>query len=93
MPKEYFGDPNHVIGYVTLDGEPVVEPNADYYVEGELDPLLFGAIDFFQGISFVIDPLPPGEHLIVLDAYFYLDSGDVEYHNTWTITVIPPGKE
>jgi len=91
LPDEWFGDRNHVFGDVTLDGEPIAERNADYYVGPTyLDPpvSLFGFdIVFYQAIVCVINPLPPGEHQIVLHSEF-VDFGAV-FDNTWNITVVP----
>lgn len=94
LPDEWFGDPNHIFGEVTLDGEAVVEPNADYYVgPTALDPPVFLlGVDrvLYQAIVFVIPPLSAGDHEIVLHAEF-VDFGAV-FDNIWNITVAPPGK-
>ena len=95
LPNDWFGDRDHVFGDVYLDGEPIVEPNEAYYVGPTyLDPyvVLFDIyeIAFYQAIVCVINPLPPGEHVIVLHSEF-VDFGDV-FDNTWNITVVPGKK-
>jgi hypothetical protein len=93
LPDEWFGDRDHVFGDVTLDGEPIVQPNEDYYVGPTLlDPPVFLGVDIvlYQAIVFVIPPLSAGDHEIVLHAEF-VDFGAV-FDNIWNITVVPPGK-
>jgi hypothetical protein len=52
------------------------------------------SIIWFQGISIVHHPLPPGTHTFQLDAVNTQPAlgGFLEYHNTWTVTV-EPGKK
>ena len=95
LPDEWWGDRSHIFGDVYLDGVPIVEPNADYYVGPTyLEPpvILFGSeIAFYQAILVVINPLPPGEHQIDLHSEF-VDFG-VAFDNMWNITVRPKGKK
>ncbi|WP_455208397.1 hypothetical protein [Kaarinaea lacus] len=95
LPEEWWGDPNHIFGDVTLDGQPIAIPNEDYYVgPTDLVPpaILFGIyeIDFYQALVVVINPLTPGDHQIVLHSEF-VDLGLV-FDNTWNISVVRPGK-
>lgn len=86
LPDEWFGDPNHVFGEVMLDGVPVLEPNANYYVgPSDLDPPLFGLYYNYQALVFVTTPLSPGQHQITLHSEF-VDFG-VAFDNIWLITV------
>ena len=86
LPDEWFGDPSHIFGNVSLDGVPIVEPNEDYYVgPTKLDPPLFGVAPYYQAIVFVATPLSPGKHQIGLHAEF-VDFG-ATFDNTWNITV------
>ena len=92
FPDEWFGSRNHAFGEVKLNGGLVVDINENYYVGPTyLDPpvILFGVyeIDFYQALVCVINPLPAGEHEIVLHSEF-VDFG-VVFDNTWNIKVVP----
>jgi hypothetical protein len=99
--REVFAD-------ATLDGKPIGEPSAAYYVGPTFfDPPIpcpyEGAPDnmcvLYQSIGVVIKPLNPGTHLLVL--YSGLRGEDpppvgawsLTYNNMWNITVLPPGKK
>jgi hypothetical protein len=105
LPDAWFGD--IVWGDVMLDGKPILEPNAAYYVGPVyLDPPIiydepsdYGSISaiFFQGIACVINPLSPGEHEIDLYSTFDLRNESeygwgVAFDNSWKITVKPKRK-
>lgn len=91
LPDEWFGDPAYVFGVVSLDGEPIIEPNTDYYVgPTDLVPPLWDTYIFYQGIACVILPLPAGEHQIVLHSEFVFIPS--VFDNVWNITVVPPGQ-
>lgn len=84
---------------LTLDGETLVDSSTvmQHYTQFHFQPAIpLSDTVFFvyiQGISIVHAPLAVGSHVIHLDAK-NTDTDDVggavfEYHNTWTITVIP----
>jgi len=76
------------------------------YFEGTIfydEPTDYGAIGavFVQGFGFLHRPLPVGTHVLTLDSSLILQPGvypnapdgfGVEFHNTWTITVVPRGQ-
>jgi hypothetical protein len=83
-------EPSDFWATVTLDGQPIAEPNEDYYVgPAPLDPPFWGVGLWFQGLSVLIEPLPAGEHTLVLDAGVLTDV----FHNEWNITVVNPNKK
>lgn len=79
--------PSAFSGAVTLDGQPIAEPNGDYYFgPTNLEPpIMFGEFEiaFYQGLGVVIGPLTPGLHTIELSS---IVDGDA-FSNTWYITV------
>jgi hypothetical protein len=86
--------PSDFFGAVTLDGQPIAEPNVDFLVgPTPVDPPLFGVVTFFQGLGVVIKPLTPGTHTIELFSSINTPEGLAEFTNTWNITVAPPGKK
>lgn len=86
-------EPSDFFGAVTLDGQPIAEPNIDYLVgPTPVDPPLFGVVTFYQGLGVVIKPLTPGAHTIELFATVNTPEGLAEFTNTWNINVIAPGK-
>ena len=83
--------PSDFVGAVTVDGQPVAEPNIDFYVDPTpIDPPLFGELVYFQGLGVVIKPLTPGAHTIVLFSSVNTPDGPAEFNNTWNITVARP---
>ena len=84
-------EPSDFFGVVTVDGQPIAEPNGDYLVgPTPVDPPIFGVVVFYQGLGVVIKPLKPGTHTIELyssvnDPIFGLQ----EFTNTWNVTVAP----
>ena len=87
-------DPSDFFGAVTLDGQPIAEPNIDFLVgPTPVDPPLFGVVTFFQGLGVVIKPLTPGTHTIELYSTVNSPDGFAKFNNTWNITVAPPGKK
>ena len=87
-------DPSDFFGAVTLDGQPIAEPNIDFLVgPTPVDPPLFEVVTFFQGLGVVIKPLTPGTHTIELFSSIDTPDGLFEFTNTWNITVTPPGKK
>jgi len=85
---EWFGDPSHVFGELSLNGGPIVEINEDYYVgPTPFEPPILDFYFFYQALSCVILPLPPGVHEVVLHSEF-VDLG-AEFDNIWNITVVP----
>lgn len=86
--------PSDFVGAVTLDGQPIAEPNIDFLVgPTPVDPPLFGVVTFYQGLGVVIKPLTPGAHTIELFSSVNTPEGLGEFNNTWNITVAPPGKK
>ncbi len=86
-------EPGDFVGAVTLDGQPIAEPNIDVLVgPTPVDPPLFGVVTFYQGLGVVIKPLTPGVHTIELFSSVNTPDGLAEFNNTWNITVAPPGK-
>ena len=86
-------EPSDFFGAVTLDGQPIAEPNIDYLVgPTPVDPPLFGVVTFYQGLGVVIKPLTPGAHTIELFATVNTPEGLAEFTNTWNINVTAPGK-
>ncbi len=84
-------DPSDFYGEVLVDGQPVAEPNEDYYVGPTIvDPPLFDVVIFYQGLAVVIKPLTPGSHTIHLISSI---GDDDSFNNTWNIHVTPPGKK
>jgi len=94
-------EPTAFFGEVTLDGQPIAEPNEDYYFgPTAFDPpiiLDFGGgfvftLAYFQGLGVVIKPLTPGTHTIelfsIVDATAN-NEGVSEFTNIWNITVLP----
>ena len=105
LPDELFGT-DDINAVVTLDGLPILVNNQDFYVPrtdlGCLtsgytdDNLPFTAAIFFQGIGFLANPLPPGDHILTLDGNFIVRDESlgvgtfgVRFENTWNITVAP----
>ena len=89
------GDPelaaSDFVGAVTVDGQPVAEPNIDFYVDPTpIDPPLFGVVTFYQGLGVVIKPLTPGAHTINLFSSINTPDGLAEFNNTWNIIVTLP---
>lgn len=94
-------EPTAFFGMVTLDGQPIAEPNEDYYFgPTAFDPpiiLDFGGgfvftLAYFQGLGVVIKPLTPGTHTIMLDSIVDASAngeGVTQYTNIWNITVTP----
>jgi hypothetical protein len=96
LPDEWWGDPDHIFTETTLDGRPIAEPNAAYYVGPTYfePPIQLDAetsVLLYQTIGVVIKPLSTGVHQIVLHSEF-VDLG-ASYDNTWNITVSPPGRQ
>jgi len=75
-----------------------------FYTKGEFDPTIplpglaqygFEAVIWFQSVGIVHSPLNPGTHSLRLDLRNteafppYFPGEYVEYHNTWTVTVLP----
>jgi hypothetical protein len=88
LPDEWFGDPSHVFGELSLNGGPIVEINEDYYVgPTPIEPPLFDFYVLYQALACVILPLPAGVHEVELHSEF-VDFGAV-FDNSWTITVVP----
>ena len=93
LPDELFGDPDHIFGEVQLDDKPILEVNENYYVGPTYfdPPLYWPSVDkviyYYQALVCVINPLPPGDHKIVLHSEFK-DLGKV-YNNIWIINVVP----
>lgn len=86
-------EPGDFVGSVTLDGQPIAEPNMDFLVgPTPVDPPLFEVVTFYQGLGVVIKPLTPGVHTIELFSSVNAPDGLAEFNNTWHITVSPPGK-
>jgi hypothetical protein len=88
------GDPelgvNAFAGSVTLDGQPIAEPNEDYYVGPTyVDPPIADVILFYEGLAVVIKPLLPGDHTINLYSSVSYHGAVDEFTNTWNITVTP----
>jgi len=93
---------------VTLDGLPIVEDDQAFYVprtdlgcittgypndyplpEGTFSPAVF-----IQGIGFLANPLPLGDHILTLDGTFIVRDPSLvgfalgtRFDNTWNITV------
>ena len=103
IPDALFGTPD-LNAVVTLDGVPIIVDNQDYLVSrvdlGCLQPSLSGppftAVVFFNGVGFVANPLPPGEHTLRLLGTFIIRDPNVlgftfgvVFDNTWHITVEP----
>lgn len=87
-------EPSAFLGTVTLDGQPIAEPNADYLVgPTPIDPPLFTVVTFYQGLGVVIKPLTPGAHTIELFSSVNSSGVPDEFINTWNINVTPPGKK
>jgi len=87
-------EPSDFFGAVTVDGQPIAEPNIDYLVgPTPVDPPLFGIVTFYQGLGVVIKPLTPGAHTVELYATVNTPDGLEEFTNTWNINVTPPGKK
>lgn len=93
-----FGDmlfnANHV--YLTLDGKQILADQSKFYIDyQQFSP----AIDYpqptdynsdaatgVQGVGFIVNPLPAGEHQLTLFVDFG-QLGHFVYDNSWTITV------
>jgi len=75
-----------------------------YYTKDEFDPAIplpglaqygFEAVIWFQTVGIFHSPLSPGTHTLQLDIINtepfppYFPGEFVEYHNTWTVTVLP----
>jgi hypothetical protein len=107
LPDDLFGS-DDVNAVVTLDGLPIVEDNQAFYVprtdlgcittgypdDYPLPEGTFSAAVFIQGIGFLANPLPRGEHVLTLDGTFIVRDPSlvgftfgVKFDNTWNITV------
>ena len=86
-----------------IDGQTVIDQTnvLKFYSEFFFNPPIplvgfppFNSFIWFQGISIVHHPLPPGTHTFQLDAVNTEPAfgGIFAYHNTWTVAV-RPGKE
>ena len=83
---------------LTLDGVPIVSSKdlMGHFSKFSFDPAIpindFGidSIIWLEGISILHDPLRPGAHVLKLDAVNTQPAFGliIEYHNTWTITVL-----
>jgi hypothetical protein len=81
----------------------------NYYVAAEFNPPIwypqlsdYGStgVWYSQGVGFVIAPLSVGDHKLIIKETYILQSGIIPdydwgiiYDNTWTIHVVPPGKQ
>lgn len=103
LPDDLFGT-DDINAIVTLDGLPILVDNQAFYVpRTDLGCITngypsngFTAAVFFQGIGFLANPLPPGEHTLILDGDFIVRDASlgvgtfgVTFNNTWNITVEP----
>lgn len=101
LPDDLFGT-DDINAVVTLDGVPILEDNQAFYVpRTDLGCLTngyprdgFTAAVFIQGIGFLANPLPKGEHILTLDGDFIVrdealgvGTFGVTFNNTWNITV------
>jgi hypothetical protein len=114
LPPECFGqlcngpapvNLREVFADATLDGRPIAEPSAAFYVGPTPfePPIQCTEIDMcvlYQAIGVAIKPLTPGVHKLVLHSGMWgQDFPGPEgfwgytYDNTWNITVLPPGKK
>ena len=90
---------------LTLDGQKLIDSHnaMQYFSQFRFDPAFDSpfvappgqAVAWFQGLGLVHTPLPPGKHILTLDATNTQPippnfGGSVfELHNTWNITVGP----
>jgi hypothetical protein len=100
LPDEVF---TNAVAEVTINGREILTNIEDYYVSPvEFDPLIIydephdgyiGACRV-QGVAFLSMPLQPGVHEIENYVEFdWIEPGvGIIYDNTWTITVLPKGK-
>lgn len=100
LPASYFTSFDVTL---QIDGVTVVDNSnkGDYFTQFNFDPAIalgFANLDSIiwnQGFNIAHAPLPPGTHTIQLDEKAgqplppNFGGGTLEYHNTWTLTVLP----
>lgn len=83
----------------TIDGKTLITKDnvLEYFSQFTFSPAIpyddavVQAVIWYQGVALLMNPLPPGEHVLTLDEKNAEPgfAGILEYHNTWNVTVEP----
>jgi hypothetical protein len=83
----------------TIDGKTLITKDnvLQYFSQFTFSPAIpfddtvVQAVIWYQGVALLMNPLPPGEHVLTLDEKNAEPGfgGILEYHNTWNVTVKP----